>query len=380
MPRQLITSEDLSTFFRPTRRDVQDLLPLLVCRLILATCKPNSISKLVMPGGDDVRVPGWDGTLQLGEPHPFVPLGCSAWEMGISGDPATKADKDLEKRTKDPRGIEPQAATFVFVTPHVWTGRSTWEQSANTGATWASVAAIDGTILTSWLEQAPTVAAWLLRERGTPILDLDDLRTGWFRTIEEPYGVHATPAVILGGRADQQAEVLTWLEQPSADLEIACESPEEAVAFVLATVRQAEPDVRSSLEARLLVARSRDAVEYLGLLRSPHVVAVADPSIETDLKAARLPNVHFVLPRPGSLGRRGGDASSIVLPTLQCEAVELALRESKLPTDLADLVARESRGSLQGVLWGLGTRIVHQLEWAREPAASALAPLVLVRQ
>src|SRR5688500_470831 len=119
-PRQLVTSFDLASYFDSTRRDAQEILPLAVRKLIVATATPGTLGPLRMAAGDDIRLHGWDAQVQLSAEHPYVPLGESVWEMVVSSNPKGKADEDYKKRTADPRGISAARCTFVFVTPHVW--------------------------------------------------------------------------------------------------------------------------------------------------------------------------------------------------------------------------------------------------------------------
>jgi hypothetical protein len=353
---------------------------MVVRKLIVATTLPGQLGPLSMAAGDDVRLPGWDGRVQITAQHPYVPLGQSAWEMGAGADPAAKADNDYGKRTREPKGVIPSESTFVFVTPHVWAGKGAWEDARRAEGLWRDVRVIDGQILSEWFDLAPGVAAWFQAERGTPVYDIDDAESSWYRVVEEPLG-RAVPAVlVIGGRNKEQAALSVWLEEPRGDLTIAGESPDEVVAFVIASVKQAAAgDPPVDLAPRVIVARDRDAVHYIGGLHTPHVVVVADPAISSELRAARLKNVHLVLPTLNA-GRSESASDRIALRPLSRSAVEAELRQIGYSEEIAGRMARESRGSLQAVLWSMGSSALLGLEWLQEPEASLLAPLVLARR
>src|SRR5690242_17487119 len=101
-------------------RRSQDMLPLLVRRLILACLDPVRID---FPAGDSVNRPGYDGLLQTLTATPFIPAGQSVWELGVNQSPAQKADGDYTTRTSSPGIVVPRETTFVFVTPRRWQGK-----------------------------------------------------------------------------------------------------------------------------------------------------------------------------------------------------------------------------------------------------------------
>ena len=104
-------------------RQSQDVLPLIVRRLLLATVNPIHID---FPSGDSINRPGYDGLLRTADTAPLVPTGQSVWEMGVGGEPKDKANEDYKGRTENPRGLDPRETTFVFVTPRRWQGKEDW--------------------------------------------------------------------------------------------------------------------------------------------------------------------------------------------------------------------------------------------------------------
>ena len=85
-------------------------LPRLISRLIWASC--NDLSRLDMPGGEQVYLGGFDGVVQCDVGTDMVPPSTSVWELSVRRDLATKAKNDYEKRTVGQDGI---ATTQVTV-------------------------------------------------------------------------------------------------------------------------------------------------------------------------------------------------------------------------------------------------------------------------
>jgi hypothetical protein len=91
----------------------------IVADLIRASVK--DINSFRFPSRDSAQLPGWDGRLDSSGALPYVPQGQSAWELGTASDFRTKANEDYAERTKNPRGVNAEEATFIFVTPRRWT-------------------------------------------------------------------------------------------------------------------------------------------------------------------------------------------------------------------------------------------------------------------
>lgn len=113
-----------------------------------------------MPSGSSVRLPGWDGILEVGQGNAWAPSGVSGWEFSCNKKVTSKADDDYEKRTKDPLDLQRDTTTFVFVTPRRWTGKRVWERERREEGKWHDVRAYDVDDLDTWLEQSPEVTRW----------------------------------------------------------------------------------------------------------------------------------------------------------------------------------------------------------------------------
>lgn len=100
-------------------RDCQEHLPLLIRKLIRAS--PVQVIKMLIPAGDNIILPGYDGSLDTIDGTENIPSGKSVWEIGTAKDYKKKAEEDFNKRNKSVEITEAQNMSFVFVTPYVWT-------------------------------------------------------------------------------------------------------------------------------------------------------------------------------------------------------------------------------------------------------------------
>jgi hypothetical protein len=92
-----ITSTDLENW-APTR-DCQEHLPLFVRKLIRAS--PVTVLKMLFPAGDNVILPGYDGTLEVMEGTEYIPSGKSVWEVGSGKEFKEKADRDYKTKNRE---------------------------------------------------------------------------------------------------------------------------------------------------------------------------------------------------------------------------------------------------------------------------------------
>ena len=142
--------------------DAENRLPELIRRLVLATL-PEPPLRIDMPSGSSVRLPGWDGLLEVGRGNAWAPRGDSGWEFSCEKGVASKANDDYQKRTENPLGLDMATATFVFVSSRRWNGKRKWESERREEGKWWDVRAYDADNLVTWLEQSPEVTEWFAR-------------------------------------------------------------------------------------------------------------------------------------------------------------------------------------------------------------------------
>ncbi len=149
-----VTANDIKNWTATNKRRAEEVLPLLVKKLILASCNPKNID---FPSGDAIAIGGWDGTLEIDEATEFLPAGMSGWEFGTNEAVKGKADGDYSKRLKTPAPFKLDETTFVFVTSRVWKNRKDWVQLKQLDKKWKDVKGVNAETLESWLETCPAV-------------------------------------------------------------------------------------------------------------------------------------------------------------------------------------------------------------------------------
>jgi hypothetical protein len=299
----LIDAEDISNWSR--RIDSFSQFPGIV-RMLLKR-NNDQITRLAMRDAEGVRVPGYDGAVEALRGTPLVPLGRSVWEMGVNADYKAKAEKDYEKRTKDPLGENPAETTFVFVTPHRWQGKEAWERERRESGPWKDVRVLDVDDLMNGLEEAHAVHVRLSEILGKPATGVRSIEEWW-----EAFCARSSPAVsaeiALAGRADHAAQLLMLLDESRPFTTIRAKSVDDVLAFVAATMLTTSPVLRTELLARTLIVHDASALRQLDgsetlliilpfeeqmrreaeLVRSNHVLFMCEDDVPADVE---LPNI-----------------------------------------------------------------------------------------
>jgi len=371
----MLNSEDLTTLFSSTRRDAQGLFPQLVRRLILATCSDSDLPQFQMASGDDIRLHGWDGRMTSTVAHPWLPLGPSAWEMGV-GDPEDKAEKDYKKRSETPGEVVPATTTFVFVTPRVWAGGERWAERKRAERTWANIRVIHGADLATWLERAPAIAVWVAGAMGRPIRGLNTPERFWDTSVTHLYGPNLTTAVIVGGRSDAREKLLRFLQSSEAVVSLVGETVEEAALFATAVCLESMAPER---RARVLVVSDASVSEHLATLSQDLVAVLVDAALYPAMRSDALRHVRFVIPE-GRGARANRLTAAIDIGPLSRKATATALQSAGHKEEQADRMTASSRGSLQALLWIVAKPERGALAWSRGQSALELAPLALAGQ
>lgn len=329
-----------------------------------------------MPAGDDVRLHGWDGEVTFLATSPFIPQGQSVWEMGVSMDPEQKANEDFRKRSNSPGDVTPCSTTFVFVTPHVWAGRKTWEATKRTEDTWRDVKTIDGSVLATWLERAPAVGIWIADALGRTIRGLHSIDRYWNAVLVHRYAPNITETLIIGGRDSAREQLVSFLRSPSEAISLIGETAEEPVLFALAVCRDS---FCSEQLSRLLVLSDVAAIEHLATLTEDHVVLLSDPGLFPEVRSSELKHIHIVIPEKRD-SRFNSVVAAIDLNTLGRDSAASAIQAMGYTQEDSDQIARDSKGSLQAILWMLSRPDSGSLAWASGRTAAELAPLVIAGQ
>ena len=311
--------------------DARHLLPVLVRRLIHST--GEGLSRVDFPGHDDAQRPGWDGRVEADVATPWIPLGTSGWELGVSRNVRSKADEEYAKRLSV---REAKRCTFVFVTPRAWPQKHAWEAEKNQTGEWKAVRAFDASDLEQWLEQSIPGQVWLADRLEQPRHGCETLDRFWdrWRAASDP---PMTDEIFAPSIAVHQRRFNEWLTQPGdRPLYVAGDSTGEALAFLSCLFRR--PDVPSGAGDRAVLFESSATLKALAPSTPSLIPIVWSEDTERELASLnrRRPCV-VVRPRNAAT-----DKPDIAIESLGDEGFREALADMGIEHDDADRLGRES--------------------------------------
>jgi len=285
-----VTASDLDQWAEtiPSRTEIIDL----VGDLIRATVV---LGHYRFPRGDFAQLPGCDGLLDAAEgSFHLVPGGRSAWEAGTSKDIERKATDDFNARSQSPGEVDPLRTTYVALTPRVWLDKADWAGRMKTRSSWRAIRTIDGVDLEHWLYESPAVAAEFASKLGKKPADgvqsADDFWTANAASANPRLGEE----LLLAGRGEQADQLRRLLRDTSGrKIVIRADSQEEALAFAVAAVRTAEPELASFVHARMLVV---DRPELARQLHGFGPLVIALRTFDQTVSSAFLPGHLTIVP------------------------------------------------------------------------------------
>ena len=279
-----VTAINITKWVENNPREAQEILPLLIKRLIFASVNASLIR---FPSGDSIVLPGWDGILKTDKGNAFIPTGDSAWEVSTEKTVNTKADSDHLKRTQTPGAVDKKNATFVFVTSQQWNGLANWVSEKKSEGQWADVKALSAEELADWLSQCPAVHRWfamLIGNRPEGAWDAEQAWDGWSLATKPQCNTN----LVIAGRNDQSDELSNFMSQSPEIIEVSSENKEEAYSFILASVK-----THPWLLPRLLVVR--DQKEWDILIQSDHSLILIPSFDSLPTLGLAIKNGHWVL-------------------------------------------------------------------------------------
>ena len=229
-----VTANDIKNWTATNKRRAEEILPLLVKKLILASCTPKNRD---FPSGDAVAIGGWDGVLEVNEVTEFLPAGVSGWEFGTNEAVKGKADQDYSKKLKKPDPLKLDETTFVFVTSRMWTKRDAWVRLKNTDNKWRNVNGINAETLANWLETCPAVHRWFAELLGKRSTSMKDVEQAWNEYTNQTK-VNLTSGFLLHNREDESKKIEHIVLGQPAIHRIKSASEIEAYGFILASLVQ----------------------------------------------------------------------------------------------------------------------------------------------
>jgi transcriptional regulator with XRE-family HTH domain len=294
IPLRYIDVTDLDHW--AARRDGQGSIPELLSKLIRAGYGADA--ELRFPSDEAVQLPGWDGISTVAAGNEYVPTGTTGWEIGTQRTGLKdKANEDYEKRSADPLGLDRANSTFMFVTPRNWTTKGEWLQERRRDGKWKDVCGLDATDLVHWVEQYPAVGQWLaiaIGKRPRGLRQLSEAWDEWSLATQFPL----SSDLILAGRDNEAARILSWLRGGGGLLSVQAESPDEAIAFLHAAIQELPQEYSAHYDARCLVADTAEAARALGDSSSPMIIVLEGG--EAGLAARLAQRGHYVFLAYGS--------------------------------------------------------------------------------
>jgi hypothetical protein len=159
--------------------------------------------------------------------------------MGCNQDPASKANSDYEKRTRETSAEERAKTNFIFVTPRRWNQKDNWLQQRRKESEWENVYAFDAVDIETWLEEAPVTSRWLGELLGKTSEGLLTPHEWWQR-----WSSAAVPSIsmhlVASRRDNENSALLKSLRGEESVVSIKADDRGEAVAFVIAVLIEAE--------------------------------------------------------------------------------------------------------------------------------------------
>lgn len=349
-------------------------LPHLVSRLIRATTPPST--KLNMSWGNSTYIRGWDGIVSCKEERAYVPLGISSWELGTAANCKEKADSDYEKRKNNPLGVDPQNATFVFVTPRLWTKKTEWIAAKKAEGHWKDVVAYDAVDLEQWLDSAPAVARWLASEKGIEacpfegVVTTDEFWNEWSTSLS----IILTPECVTAGRELEINQLRSMLQDKPTIKGIRAPSSNEALAFIVAAMRSQQDETTDRFHAQTLIIDSEANFRAI-TINSNHPLVIIPRFYNAQPLYAAVSKGHHVLVPLGA--NDSFNQETIALPSLKHHPLIETLEACNIPRDKATKLLKEAAYNITRLKRLLGFPDLNP-KWSKREDIREIIPALLL--
>lgn len=332
-----ITATDLANW-APTR-DCQGHLPLLIRRLIRAS--GVTILKIDFPVGDNVNLPGYDGTLSVVEGNEYIPTGESVWELKSSRRIKEEANKDYDTRSREIDPRKAQHCTFVFVTPYVWRDKEVWVTKKQYEGKWKEVKVLDGINLEEWIEITPSISSWF-----APLLGISNQHSQSLEAFWKNWSTNLTytipPELVVSGRKSEFEKIVDFFEGPPRFITIKALTVHEAIAFCFAVIEKLSLELKEKTLARSIVISSSGDFRFASTQKFPQVLIVNFEADGSCFEAVRNGH-HVIIPMGVEIT---SISAEIELPRLKRHGFERGLREMGFTPEESDQLTRDSGQSL----------------------------------
>lgn len=350
----------------------KSLLPLLIRKLVLATTAHKDIEQLEIPYGDDVQAGGYDGEMIITHGNTYVPEGVSVWEFGVTNKKKEKADKDIEKRMKDPLNKDPKATTYITVNLKKYTQKKTWMTTQRKLGFWKNVYFYDAIDIEHWLDRAPAVEIWLARMLGKPVDGMQEASDYWLDWSSNGQ-VQISTGLLTGSREVQLEKFLEFCYDPEeGELIIKSNTAEASLGFILAGLIGTSPN--QTLASKALVIDTPEAFRQISTLTTPLLLI---PSFSPEQKSIHraLQNGHKVLV-PVSNSFTSTKENILALPLIKSSQFREELRKMGIDPEQANLLAKNTGKDISVLRRSLHLESKHP-NWLEAAAPEVFLPLLL---
>ncbi len=369
-----VRAKDIENLFSQSidmRAELAVMMRLLIHSVSVA------ITKIDFPGFDNSERPGWDGWVEQTSANPWIPMGKSGWEFGVTEKIKSKADHDYEKSIKKNSPLSRKEITFVFVTPRHWPGKEKWVQQKRQENHWKDVRAYDSSDLEQWVEQSLIGQVWLSEKIGSPISGVKSLDACWRSWCDVT--VPPFPARMFEVPVHQcEKELIDFLNDSNRhQLYLKADSAEEALAFLYQAFSVID-ELRKE-RGNVLVLEKKEPIAKIMLSgKTNGVFVITDREVEREF-AKYSQQVKSIIWYPSNFPLVNDDV--LELQPLAWEDFKDALKkELTISEDQVNRYCAESGGSLTVLRRRMSTLpAIRCPHWASDKVfAESLIPMVLI--
>lgn len=369
-----ITATEINNWTVLEPRRAQEIIPLLVWKLILASCK--SINDHHFPYGKAIQYSGYDGVLDTDDESPFYPTGKSVWEIGTSEDSQNKFNTDYAKRTDNPNNINMRETTFCFVTSRIWNHHRGIAEATEEKASerkWKGIRIIDANSLEIWLNACPAVNAWFSNVIGKPSTDIQELGEYW-QSVVNNTSPQLTEEFFKYNRQSVVERVVSQINAGATNIVLVGSSSLEARLIFAAELSSSDDLTLKELAERCLIVNSQVALNEIDKqINGTFIIPTFHPcasQIRTSKNIWLIPVCRF---DPLDLISKTGNRVEIP-PRSRHEFCE-ALEKLGYDTNTAFDIGHDLRCSFPALIRKISTNPLEKIpEWSRGGDEANLVP------
>jgi len=331
-----VTANEIDKWSSSHTRDAQEILPLLIKKLILATVELKYIN---IPSGDSILTGGWDGVLIVEKGNFFIPNGKSVLEFGTNKNINKKAEDDYQKRTNS---SSDKNISYLFTTTKTWAKKSDFEEEKNRENKWKEVKGINTDDLELWLNLAPAVHRWFARIIGKRPLNSFDIEQS-FESWSFQTSINLIPNLVLKSRDSNIDEFLTLLKKEPSKIIISSITNEEGYAFILASLKD-----KIQFSSKVIIVTSQESWDEL-VQSDFSLILIYKNFIPHNIGVATS-NGHFVIEAKNTIDMQDKSHNIIKLSKIKKSQKIATLEEMEFSHNNAWKIYNETKGFLHAIV------------------------------